>query len=58
MPALHADHQHAVLAGESSCRYTSTHRVGLREGHTYASIRRRCEAALDAAEAEGGEVCI
>jgi alpha-ketoglutarate-dependent dioxygenase FTO len=40
-------HQHAVLAGDSCVRYTSTHRVGLTEGHTFESIKRRCEKVLE-----------
>ena len=39
-------HQHAVLQGRGAVRYSSTHRVGLEEGHTYQSIRKRCLAAL------------
>lgn len=42
-------HQHAVLAGDSCVRYTSTHRVGLEEGHSFYSIKARCEAALSKA---------
>ena len=44
-------HQHAVLAGDSCCRYTSTHRVGLTDGHCFQSIRDRCKAALNKASA-------
>jgi len=40
-------HQHAVLAGESCTRYTSTHRVGLTDGHTFESIKRRCLSSLE-----------
>eukprot|EP01043_Picozoa_sp_COSAG02_P041447 COSAG02_NODE_3437_length_6745_cov_3.078694_5_plen_202_part_00 len=49
-------HQHAVLAGDSCCRYTSTHRVGLTEGHCFQSIRDRCKAALSKASA-GSSIC-
>lgn len=38
-------HQHSVLAGNSH-RYASTHRVCRVEGHTYESIKHRCESIL------------
>ena len=49
-------HQHAVLAGDSCCRYTSTHRVGLTDGHCFQSIRDRCQAALRKASASS-DIC-
>lgn len=38
-------HQHAVLAGSASSRFSSTHRV-LRPGHTFAEVDARCRAVL------------
>lgn len=45
-------HQHAVMAGSSCCRYTSTHRCVPAEGHSFESIRARCERVLQAADRE------
>jgi len=39
------NNQHSVLAGKTD-RYASTHRVCRVEGHTFASIRSRVQAAL------------
>lgn len=39
-------HQHTVLAGGSH-RFASTHRVSLKEGHSFAYIQQRCVNVLE-----------
>ncbi|KAG5193084.1 FTO catalytic domain-containing protein [Tribonema minus] len=39
-------HEHLVLAGEDTLRYSSTHRVSVREGNTWAQISGRCREVL------------
>lgn len=48
-------HQHAVLAG-SSDRFASTHRVCRTEGHTFQSIKLRCQNALELPRSSLGHV--
>jgi len=39
-------HQHAVLVGDAD-RFASTHRVCRTEGHTFDSIKRKCQSAIE-----------
>jgi len=54
-PTLVVTPQHAVLTGNTGWRYSSTHRVAVTEGHTYAWIKASCKSVLAGGEGEVGE---
>lgn len=39
-------HEHAVVSGSSTLRYSSTHRVADTDGNTFSHVQQRCEQAL------------
>lgn len=39
-------HEHAVVSGSSTLRYSSTHRVAATEGNTFSHVQKRCEEVL------------
>ncbi|CAM9769868.1 unnamed protein product [Ectocarpus sp. 6 AP-2014] len=39
-------HEHAVVSGSSTLRYSSTHRVADTDGNTFSHVQKRCEQAL------------
>ncbi|CAN0280515.1 unnamed protein product, partial [Ectocarpus sp. 13 AM-2016] len=51
-------HEHAVVSGSSTLRYSSTHRVADTDGNTFSHVQKRCEQALaggDSAAAGGDD---
>lgn len=44
-------HEHAVVSGSSTLRYSSTHRVAATGGNTFSHVQKRCEEVLSG----GGE---
>ncbi|CAM9413769.1 unnamed protein product [Ectocarpus fasciculatus] len=51
-------HEHAVVSGSSTLRYSSTHRVADTDGNTFSHVQQRCEQALaggGATAAAGGD---
>lgn len=39
-------HEHAVVSGSSTLRYSSTHRVADTDGNTFGHVQKRCEEVL------------
>lgn len=59
LPARSHFHEHAVVSGSSTLRYSSTHRVAVTDGNTFAFVQKRCEDVLaggDALAAEPGRI--
>ncbi|CAM9326203.1 unnamed protein product, partial [Ectocarpus sp. 4 AP-2014] len=50
-------HEHAVVSGSSTLRYSSTHRVANTDGNTFSHVQKRCEQALagGGSAASGGD---
>ncbi|CAM9874477.1 unnamed protein product, partial [Laminaria digitata] len=46
-------HEHAVVSGSSTLRYSSTHRVAATDGNTFAHVQRRCEEVLSGGAPDG-----
>jgi len=46
-------HQHAVLVGNAD-RFASTHRVCRTEGHTFQSIKQKCQCAIEISRVQMG----
>ncbi|CAN0359685.1 unnamed protein product, partial [Scytosiphon promiscuus] len=49
-------HEHAVVSGSSTLRYSSTHRVADTEGNTFSHVQNRCEQVLAGGGGGGGGV--
>lgn len=47
-------HEHAVVSGSSTLRYSSTHRVADTDGNTFSHVQKRCEEALAGGGAAAG----
>ncbi|CAM9651676.1 unnamed protein product, partial [Hapterophycus canaliculatus] len=48
-------HEHAVVSGSSTLRYSSTHRVADTDGNTFAHVQKRCEEVLAGGRSGGME---
>ncbi len=58
-PARSHFHEHAVVSGSSTLRYSSTHRVAVTDGNTFSHVQKRCEEVLaggDALAADPGRM--